>query len=290
MRLPALALPIAAVITAMASFQVSAAFAKSLFPVLGPAGAVTVRLSLGALMLLALTRPWRRWPARAAWPPLVGLGASVAVAVLFFYLAISRLPLGMAIALQFLGPLGVAVFASHRPLDLVWAALAAAGVWALVAPGGMRLSVDLVGVAFALAAAVGWAGYILFGRIAGAALGPATAALATSLAALLVLPVGAAKAAALVSAPSLIPLALGVALFSSVIPFSLELFALPRMPARTFAVFTSIEPAFGCLSGFVLLHERLTLAQTGGVAAVIAAAAGAAASARVASAPPPPVE
>lgn len=290
MRLPALALPIAAVITAMASFQVSAAFAKSLFPALGPQGAVAVRLCLGALMLLAFARPWRRWPPRAAWPPLAGLGVSVAFAVLFFYLAISRLPLGMAIALQFLGPLGVAVFGSRRPLDLAWAALAAGGVWALVAPGGIRLTVDPVGVGFALAAAFGWAGYILFGRVAGSALGPATAALATSLAALLVLPVGAAKAAALFSAPSLIPLALGVALFSSVIPFSLELFALPRMPARTFAVFTSIEPAFGCLSGFFLLHERLALTQVAGVAAVITAAAGAAWSARTAPMPPPALE
>jgi inner membrane transporter RhtA len=289
MRLPQLALPIAAVITAMASFQVSAAFAKTLFPALGPQGAVAVRLSLGAVMLLALARPWRRWPVRAAWPPLLGLGVSVGVAVLFFYLAISRLPLGVSIALQFLGPLGVAVFGSRRALDLAWAGLAALGVWALVAPGGVRFSADPMGVTFALAAAAGWAGYILFGRVAGSALGPSTAALATTIAALLVLPVGAARAGALLAHPSLIPLALGVALFSSVIPFSLELFALPRMPARTFAVFTSIEPVFGCLSGFVLLGERLSLAQAAGVAAVITAAAGAAWSARTAT-PPPALE
>jgi inner membrane transporter RhtA len=290
MRPPALALPIAAVITAMASFQVSAAFAKTLFPPLGPQGAVAVRLTVGALMLLALTRPWRAWPPRAAWPPLLGLGASVAVAVLFFYLAISRLPLGVAIALQFLGPLSVAVFGSRRALDLGWAGLAAVGVWVLVAPGGLRLSADPQGIGYALAAAGGWAGYILFGRVAGAALGPSTAALATSLAALIVLPFGATRAAALFDHPALIPLALGVALFSSVIPFSLELFAMPRMPARTFAVFTSIEPVFGCLSGLVLLHERLTLAQVAGVAAVICAAAGAAWSARATPTPPPALE
>jgi len=287
---PRLALPLAAVITAMASFQVSAAFAKTLFPVLGPQGAVAVRLSLGSLMLLALTRPWRRWPARSDWPPLIGLGVSVAAAVLFFYLAISRLPLGVSIALQFLGPLGVAVLGSRRAHDLVWAALAAAGVWSLVAPGGVRLAVDLHGVAYALIAACGWAGYILFGRVAGSALGPSTAALATTLAALLVLPVGAAGAGRLFTTPSLVPLAFGVALFSSVIPFSLELFAMPRMPAKTFAVFTSLEPAFGCLSGALLLHERLTLGQIAGVAAVIAAAAGAAWSARGAPTPPPALE
>jgi len=285
-----LALPIAAVLTAMASFQVSAAFAKTLFPPLGATGAVAVRLTVGALMLLALTRPWRRWPDRSAWPPLLGLGVSVAVAVSFFYLAISRLPLGVSIALQFLGPLSVAVFGSRRALDLVWAALAAGGVWLLVAPGGLQLTADPQGIAYALAAAAGWAGYILFGRVAGASLGPSTAALATTMAAILVLPFGAAHAVALFANPSLIPLALGVALFSSVIPFSLELFAMPRMPARTFAVFTSIEPVFGCLSGLVLLHERLSWPQTAGVAAVISAAAGAAWSARSKPAPAPAVE
>jgi inner membrane transporter RhtA len=271
-----LLLPIAAVVCAMAAFQVSASFAKQLFPVMGALGAAALRLSLGALMLVAFTRPWRGLSRDAPWIALAGLGLSTGMAVALFYGAISRLPQGVAIALQFLGPLGVALFGSRRPRDLVWAALAAAGVWALVGQGAVGGGpIDPLGVACALGAALGWAGYILFGRRTGAVSGRIAATISTAIAAVLVLPLGVASAGASMLTPSLLPLAALVALFSTVLPFSLELFAMARMPARTFAVLTSLEPAFGCLSGFVLLQERLTTAQVAGVAAVIAAAAGA---------------
>lgn len=269
-------LPLAAVIVAMAAFQVSASFAKALFPVMGSQGAAALRLTLGALMLTGLTRPWRTWPKAAPWPAILGLGVSVAMAVALFYAAISRLPQGIAIALQFLGPLSVAVLGSRRLLDLVWAVLAAAGVWALVGRGLETGRLDLMGVVFALGAALGWATYILFGRVVGNALGRSAATVSVGIAAVIVLPVGAAQAGWTMLTPSLLPLALAVALFSTVIPFSLELYAMARTPSRTFAVFTSLEPAFGALSGLVLLHERLSLPQLLGVAAVIAAAAGAA--------------
>ena len=269
-------LPVAAVVGAMAAFQVSAAFAKSLFPALGPQGAAALRLSLGALMLLAIARPWRAWPRDAPWLALIGLGAAIGGAVLLFYAALTRLPLGVVIALQFLGPLGVALFASRRPKDLVWAGLAAAGVWGVVGPSASGARFDVVGIACALGAACGWAGYILCGRVASAAFGRSAGALAASIAAVLALPVGVYHAGWALLTPSLIPLALMVALFSTAIPFSLELYALPRMPARTFAVFTSLEPAFAALSGLLLLHERLAWTQVGGIAAVMAAAAGAA--------------
>jgi inner membrane transporter RhtA len=271
-----LLLPIAAVVLAMAAFQVSASFAKQLFPVMGALGAASLRLLLGALMLLALTRPWRGLPKDTPWVAIVGLGVSTAAAVAMFYGALSRLPQGVAIALQFLGPLGVALFGSRRLRDLVWAALAAAGVWALVRQGMSGAGpIDPLGVAFALGAALGWAGYILFGRRTGAVPGRIGAALSTAIAAVLVLPVGVATAGWAMLTPALLPLAAVVALFSTVIPFSLELFAMARMPARTFAVLTSLEPAFGCLSGLILLRERLSPAQILGVAAVIVAAAGA---------------
>jgi inner membrane transporter RhtA len=270
-------LPIAAVVTAMAAFQISAAFAKSLFPVMGAQGAAAMRLTLGALMLIALTRPWRNWPKGAPWPAVIGLGVSVAGAVLLYYSAISRLPLGVSIALQFLGPLSVALFASKRPRDLIWAVLAAVGVWALVGQAGPGLHhLDLLGLAYALGAAAGWAGYILFGRVVGPALGRSAATLATGIAALIVLPFGIAQAGPALLTPALLPLVALVALFSTVIPFRLELFAMARMPARTFAVLTSLEPAFGALSGLVLLHERLAATQALGIAAVITAAGGAA--------------
>jgi inner membrane transporter RhtA len=209
--------------------------------------------------------------------PLLGLGAATGCAVVMFYLAQNRLPLAVAISLQFLGPLAVAVFGSRRPTDLLWAALAATGVWLLVgvghAPG--RGAIDPVGIGFALCAAVGWAAYILCGRVASAAFKGATGALASSIAAVLVLPVGIAQAGATLLSPALVPIALAVALLSTVIPFSLELYALPRLPARTFATFTSLEPAFGVLSGFFLLGQHLAAAQIAGVAGVMLAAAGA---------------
>jgi len=269
-------LPLLALVGAMAAFQSGAAVAKSLFPAVGAEGAAALRLSLGAIMLLALVRPWRAWPKRAPVWLLVGLGSSMGVTILFFYLALSRLPLGVAISLQFLGPLTVAVVGSRRTSDFLWTALAAGGVWLLVGLGSAHSRPDLLGVGFALAAAAGWAAYIVVGRITSAAFGHATAALAVAIAAVVVFPVGLAHAGQALFSPRLLPLALLVGALSAAIPFSLELYALARMPARAYATFTSLEPAFGVIAGFVLLHQRLSLAQVGGVALVAAAAAGAA--------------
>lgn len=269
-------LPLLAILTAMAAFQGGAALAKGLFPSVGPQGAAALRVSLSALMLLAITRPWRAWPRDAPLLPVLGLGASIAAAITFFYMALERLPLGVAIPLQFLGPLSIAVLGSRRPSDFLWAGLAAAGVWQLVGGLGGDMAYDPVGVLLALGAAMGWAGYILCGRRASAALGQSTAAPAIAVAALIVAPVGLAHAGGALFDPKLLPLALVVALVSSAIPFTLELYALPRLPARTFATFTSLEPAFAVLFGFALLHERLSAGQIAGVALVIAAAAGAA--------------
>ncbi|WP_296599202.1 EamA family transporter [Phenylobacterium sp.] len=276
----AVALPFAAVIGATCAFQVGAAIAKGLFPAVGPEGAAALRLILGSALLIAILRPWRNWPAGTALAPLLGLGLATAGAILFFYMAIGRLPQGVAIALQFLGPLGVALAHSRRASDLLWAALAAAGVWGLVGhdltvAGPARL--DPLGVAFALCAGASWAAYIVWGQAASRAFGHATPALAVGLAALVVVPVGIAHAGlpALLD-PKILPLAAVVAVISTAIPFSLEMYALPRLPARTFAVLTSLEPAFGALAGLTLLHERLAPAQLAGVCAVMAAAAGAA--------------
>lgn len=269
-------LPLAAVTAAMAAFQVGAALAKGLFPAVGPEGAAALRISLGALMLLAVGRPWRAWPDRASALPLIGLGLSVAGVILFFYFAIARLPLGVAIALQFLGPLGVAVFGSRKLSDLLWAAMAAVGVWLLVGVGVAGQALDPVGIAWGLCAGACWAAYILVGRGVSGSYGVATAGLSVAIAAVAVLPVGLAKAAAGLFSPEILPYALLVALMSTAVPFALEFFAMPRMPARTFAVFTSLEPAFGVLSGLVLLGERLSLTQTLGISLVIGAAAAAA--------------
>jgi inner membrane transporter RhtA len=271
------ALPVLAVVCAMASFQIGAALAKILFPVMGPEGAATLRLGLGAVMLVAIVRPWRAWPSGAPLLPMLGLGCSMAGVILMFYLALERMPLGQAMALQFLGPLAIAIFGSRRARDFVWAVLAAVGVWLLLRPvAGPTATFDPVGVAWALGAAVAWASYILVGRVASTAFGRPTAALAVSLASVLVLPVGLHTAGSSLLAPALLPIALLMALFSSAIPISLDVYALPRLPPRTFAVLMSLEPALGVLAGLLILNETLAGGQVAGVALVVAAAAGSA--------------
>ena len=270
-------LPLLAATAAMACFQGGAALAKGLFPAVGPQGAAALRLVFGALMLTAVVRPWRNWPAAAPLAPMFGLGISMAGAILCFFQAIQHLPLGVALSLQVLGPLGVAVATSRRPSDLLWVALAAVGVWSLVGIGQAEVAlIDLAGLPWAMGAAAGWAGYILFGRVAGAAFGASAAAPAAAIAAILAFPVGLAHAGAALFDVALLPLALGIGLLSTALPFSLELYAMPRLPARTFATFTSLEPVFAVLSGFLFLHERLAALQILGVCAVIVAAAGAA--------------
>jgi inner membrane transporter RhtA len=269
-------LPLSATAAAMAAFQIGAGLAKGLFPTMGPEGAATLRLCLGGVTLLVITRPWRNWPRDAPVLPLFGLGIALAGTILLFYLAIERLPLGIAIALQFLGPLAIAVLGSRRLIDLLWALLAGIGVWSLVGPMSSHVALDPRGILFALGAAVGWAGYILFGRVAGGSFGSSTAAWSVSVAGLLILPFGILHAGWSMLTVELLPRALVVALFSAAVPFSLELYALPRLPARTFAVFTSLEPAFGVISGYLILHEVLAASQIAGVALVITAAAGAA--------------
>ncbi|MCR5873576.1 hypothetical protein LRS10_04915 [Phenylobacterium sp. J426] len=192
-------LPLAAVTMAMGAFQVGAALAKGLFPAVGPEGAAALRISLGALMLLAVGRPWRAWrrgngPGRESALPLIGLGLSVAGVILFFYLAMARLPLGVAISLQFLGPLGVAVFGSRKAMDLLWAAMAGVGVWLLVGLGATGAALDPIGLGWGLCAGGCRAAYILIGRGVSGDYGVATAGLSVAIAAIAVLPVGVAKA------------------------------------------------------------------------------------------------
>lgn len=269
-------LPLLAMLGAMAGFQVGASFAMQLFPAVGPLGAATLRLVLGSAMLIALARPWRTFPRGAPLGPLLGVGVATAAAMTFFYLSIDRLPQGVAVSLQFLGPLTIAIVGSRRPVDLLWAGLAAGSVWLLVGIGSFGRPLDPVGLLFALGAAAGWGAYIVFGRAAGQLYGPSTASMAAGIAALVVLPFGAVGVGQGLLKVSILPLAVLVALLSTALPFMLEFYALRRMPVRTFAVFTSLEPAIGVLSAFVLMQQSLTALQMGGVALVMLAAGGAA--------------
>lgn len=268
--------PLAATLTAMACFQGGASIAKGLFPALGPEGTVALRTLFGALILIAVRRPWRDWPPASARLPILVLGLGMAGAVFFFYVALNHLPQGVDIALQFLGPLAVAIGGSRRAADLLWAVLAGLGVWLLIGLAPSREKIEAIGVVFALLAGASWAAYILAGRwvsrTGGADHG---SALALAVGAAILLPIGLWRAGPALFAPEHLPLALAVAVLASAIPFPLELFAMSRIPARTFAVLMSLEPAMGALSGFMLLGERLSATQVMGVAAVVVAAGGA---------------
>ena len=193
---------------------------------------------------------------------------------LCFYLALRRIPLGIAVALEFIGPLGLAVCLSHRRVDLLWVALAVTGLLLLLplAPHDARL--DPVGMLFALAAAALWAAYSLLARRIGTEQGPGIVALAMTIAAVVMLPVAALQPGAFAISPHLAFIALVVALFSSALPFSLEMIALTGMPIRVYGTCTSLEPALGTLMGLVLLRELPTATQLAGIAAIVAASLG----------------
>jgi inner membrane transporter RhtA len=283
---PAL-LPVALLVVAMASIQAGAAIAKGMFAVVGPIGAVTLRVVFAALLLGAVLRPWRVRRTAAAWRSILLYGASLGGMNCLFYAALDRVPLGIAVALEFTGPLAVAMLASRRALDFLWIALAVTGLLLLLPLGGASAGVDLLGAALALGAGVCWALYILFGQKAGAEHGLQTTAAGMAVAALVVLPFGVADAGARLLTPGILPLALAVAVLSSALPYTMEMYALRRLPARTFGTLMSIEPAFAALSGLALLGERLAAQQWVALAAIVAASAGTTLTAARTREPPP---
>ena len=272
--------PVAALLGAMLSITYGATLAKGLFADVGAAGTTSLRLCAGALILGLLMRPWRAKLTIRILPTLLGYGVVLGVMNLCFYLAIRTLPLGIAIAIEFTGPLLTAVLASRRRLDFLWVALAASGILLLspALPAAHRL--DPVGMLFALAAGGCWALYILLGKQAGRAIGGPTAALGTLIAALVILPVGLMHAGAALFAPPVLLAGLAIGVFCSAVPFSLDMVALTRLPAKTFGVLTSLEPVIGALMGLALLHQALSLPQWAGIAVIVAAAAGATATSR----------
>jgi inner membrane transporter RhtA len=275
-----IALSVLVLIVAMASFQVGAVLAKGLFPLVGVSGTTAQRLALSSVMLLAVWRPWRMRPTAREARSLVIYGLALGWMNLFFYLALSRIPLGIAVSLEFTGPLAVAIAASHRVVDFLWVSLAAIGIAALLPLGLTSAPLAPAGVAYALAAGGCWALYILFGRKAGSVHGGGTVALGTLIGALVIVPIGAAEAGAALLSPAVLPTACALALLSSALPYSLEMFALTRLPTRTFGVLMSLSPALGALSGLVFLGERLTPLQWAAVGCIMLASGGTAATSR----------
>ncbi|GJD56786.1 Threonine/homoserine exporter RhtA [Methylobacterium dankookense] len=276
-RPAALLLPVVALVAGMVSLQTGAAFAKSLFPLVGAAGVSALRVGFSALILLAVWRPWRRsLNARdAGW--ILLYGAALGLMNLLFYMALRTIPLGPAVAIEFAGPLAVALAASRRTADFLWIGLAVLGLWLLLPLGGASDGVgdlDPVGVAYVLGAALAWALYILFGQRAGRAHGGQAVSLGMTTAAVVVAPFGLAEAgSALFAAPVLVS-GLAVAIASSALPYSLEMFALRRLDRQSFGVMMSLEPAIAALAALIVLGEHLTALQWFAIACVIAASAG----------------
>ncbi len=282
-----LVLSVALVALGMVFTQTGASCAKGLFPLVGAAGATTLRLTLAAIVLVIIFQPWRQRLDGRQWRAVLMYGGAMGAMNLFFYAALATIPLGVAVALEFTGPLAVALAGSRKPLDFAWIVLAVAGLALLLPLGQSTGEIGLSGVLLALAAGACWAGYIIFGQRAGSGGGPHITALGVSVAAIIALPFGVATAGTALLDPAILPIALGVALLSSAIPYALDMVALPHIPSRLFGILMSGQPALGALSGFVILDEALTPWQLAGIAAVIVASLGA--TVTIARNTPPPV-
>ncbi|SKC22948.1 inner membrane transporter RhtA [Kosakonia radicincitans] len=267
-------LPVLVLLIAMISIQGCASLAKSLFPLVGAPGVTALRLALGTIILAIVFKPWRLRFTREQRLPLLFYGLSLGGMNYMFYLSIQTVPLGIAVALEFTGPLAVALFSSRRPVDFIWVILAVLGLWYLLPLGENVSHVNLSGAAFALGAGACWAIYILCGQRAGEEHGPATVALGSLIAAIVFVPLGTLQSGELLWHWSILPLGIAVAVLSTALPYSLEMIALTRLPTRTFGTLMSMEPAMAAISGMVFLGETLALQQVLALMAIVIASMG----------------
>lgn len=256
--------------------------AKGLFPFVGAEGTTTYRLVFSMLLLMAFWRPWRRAWTWADVPILVLFGATLGLMNLLFYSAIKTVPFGLAIAVEFTGPLAVALWSSKKPLDFVWIVLAVAGM-GLILPLGNALGADLqtaaidpLGIAYASGAGACWAVYIVVGQRVADRIGALATPMGMLVAALLVTPVGISVAGSSLLNPEWMLAGLGIALLSSAIPYSLEMYSLKHLPKQTFSILLSLEPAVGALAGWLVLSEQLSTQQLGAIGLIMAASMGSA--------------
>jgi len=256
--------------------------AKGLFPFVGAEGTTTYRLVFSTLLLMAFRRPWRRAWTWADVPILVLFGATLGLMNLLFYSAIKTVPFGLAIAVEFTGPLAVALWSSKKPLDFVWIVLAVAGM-GLILPlvntmgAGLQAgAIDPVGIAYALGAGACWAVYIVVGQSVADRIGAFATPMGMLVAALLVTPVGISVAGSSLLNPEWMLAGLGIALLSSAIPYSLEMYSLKHLPKQTFSILLSLEPAVGALAGWLVLSEQLSTQQLGAIGLIMAASMGSA--------------
>jgi inner membrane transporter RhtA len=271
--------PVALVIGGAASVQFGAALAKTLFDDLGPGGTVFLRLAFAAIILVAIWRPTLSGHTRRDLRIAGLFGLALGAMNLSYYEALDRIPLGIAVTIEFVGPLGVAVAGSRRAIDGLWVLLAATGI--LLLGGGVGGDLDTAGVIYALVAGLCWAAYILLSARVGAIFpGGGGLAIAMVVGALAVVPVGISDGGGALLHPALLAGGLLVALLSSVIPYSLELEALRRLPTHVFGVLMSLEPALAAAAGFLILGQDLGAEQVVAIALVVVASAGASLGAR----------
>lgn len=266
--------PIPALLLAMTSLQGGAAFAKTLFPAVGPIGATSLRVALAALVLVLALRPDIRTISVPQWRLIAAFGVILGVMNMSIYSAFHLLPLGLAVTLEFLGPLLLALYLSRRPLDYLWVGLAGLGILTITPRGAEAQHFSLAGAALALLAGACWVAYILIGGKMREVPSRVGVSVGMLVATLVTLPFGIMQAGARLLSPKLLLAGLAVAILSSALPYTLELMALRVVPPRVFGVLMSLEPAIAALSGLLILHETLTTWQWVGLLCVVAASAG----------------
>jgi inner membrane transporter RhtA len=272
--------PLLAVLGSVVALGIGTSFAKQLFPQVGSLGTTALRVGFSALILLLIWRPWRWTTTRADAKSLVRYGMALGCMNLMFYQCIKTIPFGIAVAIEFSGPLAVAFFTSRRRIDYLWIAFAIVGLGLLLPLGHDVASLDPVGVMFGLGAAVFWAAYILFGKRVGHLHAGHSVALGLTMAAITVVPFGVWHAGSALLRPEILLFGLGVAAVSSAVPISLEMVALKRLTPGAFGVMASMEPAVAALMGVLVLDEHLTGLQWLAIVLVMCAAAGSAATAQ----------
>lgn len=265
---------VVSLLIAMASFQAGASIAKQLIPAIGAPGTTALRLGLSALIVCVLQRPWRSLPSRSALGVILIYGLALGTMNFVFYMALRTIPLGIAVAIEFTGPLAVALAGSRRRTDFLWIALAVLGLLVLLPVARTERSLDPVGVAFALAAGVCWALYIVYGQKAGRAHGASASTWGMLIAATFTVPIGVALTGRSLLSPAVLPMGLAVAVLSSAFPYTLEMIALRQLATKTFGTLMSLEPAVAALAGLLFLNERLTLMQWLAIGAVMIASMG----------------
>ncbi|MGC3963001.1 MAG: DMT family transporter [Rhodocyclaceae bacterium] len=282
---PHRAVPVLAVLGSVSALALGSSYAKQLFPLIGAQGTSALRVTFSALIVLALWRPWRWTLRREDARSIIRYGLVLGCMNLLFYMALRTIPFGIAVAIEFLGPLAVTLYYSQRWTNYLWAAFAVLGLSLILPLGTGTHQLDIVGMLYALGAAVCWGSYIVFGKRASHLHSGHVVSLGLSVAALIVFPVGLVHAGGALFHPGILAMGLVVALVSSAIPMSLEMFALKHLPKETFGILTSMEPAIAALVAWPLLGEHLTAQQWFAVGCAVVAAMGAAITSRPESTP-----